>query len=1552
VSELIAKNIPLAAVDIGNIERQLIKEVGHDLTEAKEAFVDGLVALTVERCTGDGPDGQFIYGTKPSSRLVSGFLLPRFREGGEEDETSDIHLATMGMDLQLASDRSGQITIQPELSIYVRVLPTWEEINDPRHDMMPQVQLSQEVRRQIEDRARQIIEEAIANLPPLPDIDESEENPGDASADAARARDEADEAQQRLAERGVSDRDAQGEAEAATKAAERAEKIAALRMEATAARISARRKRNAETAAIRRQAFDHAFAELGIRVTSADEGEPHSRTMRADDLEETAKVSSEDGAETITVETEGQEPEAVAGAASILQPGAGLLDDHHAAPQPLPQKWRRFCLNLNALSFDYATETSRQEAGDSFKREVLETARRTIEDWLASVEGQNWAYRPGERILPSNFSSKQSWEKYLNDLVARRPAAVADILPNLDGLSLVVDADGDFVDPARINLRVALENGAETPGRRVFFDTEPSVFQVALEVVVPVVCHRRLKLDRVQPSYRFKDWLEYPAMGLNCGVKEITEAHGMIRLRTTWSPHYSQPRIEPRTVPGVPTGYAELARESTNIDRLLALPDAYDAWIAVQARSDAGQGLPTDVADQERRQHTIDIEAYRRESRYIREGIKLLAESRAAALSIDGAAEADRPKLRRLAAPWEAWLRTNETFNIYGKARFTDWRLFQLAFILAHIPTLASRMPEYENRFEASRDELSASLLYFATGGGKSEAFFGLLLFNLFLDRLRGKHRGVTALVRYPLRLLTLQQARRLARLLVQAELLRLRRRIPGAPFEIGFWVGSGNTPNKVAQGFGGVPSISAAGNETDEALLNPPEGSSDQAKAARRRSDHYKEALESYDKLRTCPCCGNKTGMRKYPQQSGRIGIVCFNDNCEWNVAHKHISTRTPLPFLLTDDTIYQRAPSVVLGTIDKLALIGQHDRTINAIVGMLGAARFMDPDSRHFYMPRGERGLEQAVDNGWMPVYPAFNDGAKIFVDPFPSLVIQDEGHLLEESLGTFSGLFETVFEAMLMRLGKGVLKEIVASWQPDKKSQERLPRLAKVIAATATISDPDRQLKVLYQREPLRFPCPGPNLYESFYAIPREPSLAERKAFALTLPDRDRAERASPWMRDYVSVMTNGRSHTMTTCAVVSAYHLTVTRLWKKLIEEGRPGDVIAELSRVLDPRDALTPLRRRALDEIGKRIDGPNILASLLDLQRISLTYVTNKKGGDQIIETLQTQVERDQKNDGIGDLPFETQLISGGVTISEIQDIMQTAERGVEAGKPFPDLGNSLRNIVATSAISHGVDVDKFNAMFFAGLPSDIAEYIQASSRVGRTHIGFSLLIPTPHSRRDRYVVETHDQFHRFLERMIPAPAVQRWAEKAIRRILPSILQAYLCGVVEQEAFFRAKSSEKARARFFTTPSAIKSWAERDLGGYPAAIRAATDFALEAVGLEGRGERRTGATSHTEHYEKFVENRMRSILDLFVTRTDSSRLSNFWEAKQTRELRKPMTSLRDVDASGIIKGATRDPFRGRNINLETTRQVMRIIRGQRLANRTDVDAEPLPVDVED
>lgn len=184
-------------------------------------------------------------------------------------------------------------------------------------------------------------------------------------------------------------------------------------------------------------------------------------------------------------------------------------------------------------------------------------------------------------------------------------------------------------------------------------------------------------------------------------------------------------------------------------------------------------------------------------------------------------------------------------------------------------------------------------------------------------------------------------------------------------------------------------------------------------------------------------------------------------------------------------------------------------------------------------------------------------------------------------------------------------------------------------------------------------------------------------------------------------------------------------------------------ISDLLDSLTQNGSLSEFHRTALETVA--MSSPETLLSLVDLMRISLTYVTNKKGGDQVIEAFGEEVAKFHLRHGRDLERLRSRLISGGIDVAEIQEIMRQAEAAPdEDGAGMLHLVSSLRNIVATSAISHGVDVDKFNGMFFAGMPNDIAEFIQASSRVGRTHVGFSLLIPTPHSRRDRYIVETHD----------------------------------------------------------------------------------------------------------------------------------------------------------------------------------------------------------------
>jgi len=224
-------------------------------------------------------------------------------------------------------------------------------------------------------------------------------------------------------------------------------------------------------------------------------------------------------------------------------------------------------------------------------------------------------------------------------------------------------------------------------------------------------------------------------------------------------------------------------------------------------------------------------------------------------------------------------------------------------------------------------------------------------------------------------------------------------------------------------------------------------------------------------------------------------------------------------------------------------------------------------------------------------------------------------------------------------------------------------------------------------------------------------------------------------------------------------------------------------------------------------------------------------------------------------------------------------------------------------VIATSAVSHGVDVEELNSMFFAGLPSDVAEYIQASSRVGRTHVGFCLLIPTPQRRRDRYVVEVFDEFHRFLERMVQPAAIDRWAERAVERVMPSLFQAYVCGVIPTEALITKAENDKAQVR---PNEAIADITRIYLLNQLEYLRGILGFISTAIGLDGNF-----APDGADFYRNLIERRIRHLLELLGDpgyRTGL--LSGFF--KNQRELMfKPMTSLRDVDEPALIHLAYKD-----------------------------------------
>lgn len=1281
-----------------------------------------------------------------------------------------------------------------------------------------------------------------------------------------------------------------------------------------------RSKVRAQRAQILAEVRTKAYAAHGIKLLS---GEPQPP---GDDRE----VPSD---ETVT------DPNTPDDAIALAAPIARLVRENREIPlalvdpAPIPGKWRRLDLTLPTLEFvsdcDDVTLASTIAA---FNSVLADAIAKQLEAWAVG-EGAIEGWRDAT-VQPAETLNEGAWAAAMGAL-ASRLIERARVVPDLSRVAVKADRQTDFLDPSRLSLRVMLDNQSLEPTPQDAQGRCNTVFGAALSLTVSKDAHRPLRLDRVEPSYRFRDHLEYPAIGLNCGVRaELADSE--LRLTTTAAPRFAQPRIVARRI-DLPLQFAILKDPAFDASQLLELPRAYTQWIDGQERRltlSVVEGLDdTDAAIESARLHK-DIAAQRAEARYIERGIDVLIASKKAADALSGQPVGDLATLERRAAPWRAWTMTNEAFALrdeHDPSR--GWRLFQMAFILAHVPVFASRMTEWRDQHDALLDEDGASLLYFPTGGGKSEAFYGTLLFAMFLDRLRGKDRGITAMIRYPLRLLTLQQAQRLLKLVVRAEIVRRRHRAGEWPFEMGFWVGSQNTPNNYRTFRSEIP-LATDQNHLDDSELDGETGDDDQRAQGRR----YLEAREAYDKIPECPACGKATGLRR-DEGDGPLGkravIVCFNELCAWNLEH---GARHPLPFLLTDDAIYMRAPAIVLGTVDKLAMLGQHTGTISKVLGMFGLARRIDQFG-NLDTPRRDEDLRRdpASDHG-ADAFPAYTNGQHVFHDPFPSLIIQDEAHLLEESLGTFSGLFDTLLDTVFEDIAEmaGAELQIARRWTGDGWGAPRMP---KVIAATATISAPERQLETLYQRVPLRFPYPGPDLYHSFFAEPAPPPAAnpQRAALARSLPFAQAPEQTAPWMRLYVSLMMNDATHTVTTVGVLAAFHGIVTTLWDGLLDEARRPRAIGAIRAAVSQGRA-GDWHRAAIDRAIAEDRSDEIMA-LVDLHRIALAYVTNKKGGDQIIDALSAAVEQQHRRIDRAHAAFDSRLISGGIDMKDIQAVMEDAETSFE-GRVYPDIATTVRNIVATSAISHGVDVDRFNSMFFAGLPSDIAEYIQASSRVGRTHVGFVMLLPTPQNRRDRYVIETHDVFHRFLERMIAPPAVERWAENAIKRTMASYVQTWAM-LREARDFIRLDDGRKPEIAQMDQVSRFAALARRN---HVALCDELGAFMLRASGFAGKGASRLGAPHYEDFYRALVDKQVDTFVRDISGRGTIASLREYWE--DLPAFRPPMTSLRDVDEAGYIVAAGRDPLakgRSTDVDRQDLAKVMRAIRTQR-GTGSEMDAD--------
>ena len=144
-------------------------------------------------------------------------------------------------------------------------------------------------------------------------------------------------------------------------------------------------------------------------------------------------------------------------------------------------------------------------------------------------------------------------------------------------------------------------------------------------------------------------------------------------------------------------------------------------------------------------------------------------------------------------------------------------------------------------------------IIYFPTGGGKTEAYLGVIVFQLFLDRLRGKTAGVSVWTRFPLRLLTLQQTQRAADVVGAAELIRKRHndlRLSGQNvdgFAIGYLAGQEATPNELV-----APAQGAAPDPNWSIATDP-------------------QARQRWKKVVRCPSCRTPSVTVDFDQQGGQ---------------------------------------------------------------------------------------------------------------------------------------------------------------------------------------------------------------------------------------------------------------------------------------------------------------------------------------------------------------------------------------------------------------------------------------------------------------------------------------------------------------------------------------------------------------------------------------------------------------------------------------------------------------------------------------------------------
>ncbi|SMF06486.1 Helicase conserved C-terminal domain-containing protein [Alteromonadaceae bacterium Bs31] len=625
----------------------------------------------------------------------------------------------------------------------------------------------------------------------------------------------------------------------------------------------------------------------------------------------------------------------------------------------------------------------------------------------------------------------------------------------------------------------------------------------------------------------------------------------------------------------------------------------------------------------------------------------------------------------------------SKSFVDFNIRKNRSWRPFQLAFMLLSIPSIAD--PTHKDRTQPI--EAYADLLWFPTGGGKTEAYLGVAAFTMFIRRLQGNlggydsSRGLAVIMRYTLRLLTLQQFQRATALICAMEVLRRDALARGdnslgeEPYTIGLWVGNKVTPGKTEDSHRAIQDI--------------------------RNPDKWDAGSSSPAQLTSCPWCGGEIAPGRdieVNKVAGQTIIYCGDkkSHCDFSRGKSSMLPQPGIPVLVVDEEIYHRPPTMMIATVDKFAMMAWRGQ-VRTLFGRANkeCARhgLLWPESECEGNHRAAKGFAATKVKDILPIRP-------------PDLIIQDEFHLISGPLGTMVGLYETAVDEL-------------SSWQLDGKSVR-----PKVVASTATVRKAKEQVNGVFMRNVSVFPPHGLDIEDNFFSVQRP--IDEKPG------------------RRYLGVCSPGSSRPAMLIRVYTAFLTASQGLFERF---GAAADPYLTTVGYFNSLRELGGMKRLAEDDVQTR--SYRVQMSLVDRPGLAQRSVQNIKELTSRISSRDIPKNLDQL-----EVPFKSRF--DPIQNKFVTDWQEGDTRAIDV-------------VLATNMLSVGVDVNRLGLMAVNGQPKGTAEYIQATSRVGRQFPGLVCTVLTWARPRDLSHYETFEHYHATFYKHVEAQSVTPFSHRAMDR---------------------------------------------------------------------------------------------------------------------------------------------------------------------------------------